>query len=102
MIVSSVSSGPQSLLPVRTVIQMIRFLREARSCSGRASRLFVICGADRVRYALEWSCEGWHIERHDAQGHSLHATTVGPDALLLHPLIDALSCGQLYTPPLHH
>lgn len=91
-----------SLLAVRTLLQFARYLRESKAESGCARRMFVICGADRLRYQVQWSLGGCHIARLDAQGVVLHTSTVAMDDLLLHPLIDALHSGQLYTPPQHH
>lgn len=94
--------GADALLPVRSPQQMDHYLRESELITGSARRLFVIASADRLRYQVQWSPQGCHIERIDAQGHALNSVVLDCEEFLVHPLIDALRSGQLYTPPAHH
>lgn len=91
-----------ALLPVRTPQQMDRYLRESELITGAARRLFVIASADRIRYQVQWTEQGCHVARVDARGNPLHDTVLDCDEFLVHPLVDALRSGQLYTPPAHH
>lgn len=94
--------GAGSLLPVRSPQQMDRYLRESELITGAARRLFVIASADRIRYQVQWTEQGCRVERLDARGNPLHDTVLDCDEFLVHPLVDALRSGQLYTPPAHH
>ena len=94
--------GTGALLPVRTPQQMDRYLREIELITGTARRLFVIASADRIRYQVQWTERGCHVERLDTQGKPLHDAVLDCDEFIVHPLVDALRSGQLYTPPVHH
>ncbi|MCE4369686.1 hypothetical protein [Xanthomonas hortorum] len=94
--------GAGTLLPVRTPQQMDHYLRESELLTGSASRLFVIASADRLRYRVRWTAQGCEIERLDALGNPLDTVVLGCDEFLVHPLVDALRSGQLYTPPARH
>ncbi len=94
--------GAGTLLPVRTPQQMDHYLRESELLTGSASRLFVIASADRLRYQVRWIAQGCHIERLDARGNPLGSAVLDCEEFLVHPLVDALRSGQLYTPPAHH
>ena len=91
-----------ALLPVRTPQQMDWYLRESELITGAARRLFVIASADRIRYQVQWTEQGCRVERLDARGNALHNTVLDCDEFLVHPLVDALRSGQLYTPPARH
>jgi hypothetical protein len=94
--------GTGTLLPVRSPQQMDHYLRESELLTGSASRLFVIASADRLRYRVQWTIQGCHIERLDAKGTSLNSAVLDCEEFLVHPLIDALRSGQLFTPPATH
>lgn len=91
-----------ALVAVQSLVQFVGFLRDSKRSSGHARRLFVIAGADRLRYQVGWSIASCHIEHVDGEGAVLHSQTVALGDLLRHPLIEALHAGQLYTPPGHH
>lgn len=94
--------GYGSLLPVRSPQQLDRYLRESELLTGSPSRLFVIASADRLRYRVQWTDQGCRVERLDDQGNPIGSAILDCDEFLVHPLVDALRSGQLYTPPIHH
>lgn len=94
--------GGGTLLPVRSPQQMDRYLRESELITGAARRLFVIASADRLRYQVQWTVQGCRIERLDAKGNTLDSSVLDCEAFLVHPLVDALRSGQLFTPPATH
>jgi len=94
--------GAGTLLPVRTPQQMDHYLRESELLTGSASRLFIIASADRLRYRVQWTSLGCQIERLDARGNLLDSAVLDCESFLVHPIVDALRSGQLYTPSAHH
>lgn len=103
MFASFVSTRPSgSLLAVGTPMQLEHYLRESESLTGCARRLFVIVGADHLRYQIQWVAQGCQIDRTDRQGNVINTAILPVDEFLAHPVIDALRCGQLYTPSAHH
>lgn len=98
-----ISAPPNtSLMPVRTLEQMARLLAESQRLTGSARRVFVVAGADRLRYRVHWHGCGCRVERLDACGNTLNEIDLPGDSFLDHSLVEALGNGQLFTPQTTH
>ena len=77
----------------------IEFLvKESEVLTGRPGRVFVIAGADRLVYRVQWQSMGFQDERLDAQGRTLCSRHQLPWEFIDHSLVEALHAGQLFTP----
>jgi hypothetical protein len=99
-IVSQTGQVAALLLPVRAPEELEHFVKESEIVSGRPGRAFVIAGADRLAYRLQWHPLGFQIERLDSRGHTLHVQQLLLFEFLDHALLEALHAGQLFTAPI--
>ncbi|MEO8155403.1 MAG: hypothetical protein ABI605_20230 [Rhizobacter sp.] len=82
-----------------TAPEDIEFLvKESEVLTGRPGRIFVIAGADRLRYRVRWQLMGFKVERLDAQGEAMDTQHLLPWEFIDHSLVEALGAGQLFTP----
>lgn len=80
----------------------IEFLvKESEILTGQPGRLFVIAGADRLPYRVQWHSMGFKVDRLDAQGQALSSQQVLHWEFPDHSLVQALRAGQLFTPWVH-
>jgi hypothetical protein len=81
----------------------IEFLvKESEVLTGLPGRTFVIAGADRLIYRVQWHSMGFRVERLDAQGRVLCSQHLLRWEFIDHSLVDALHAGQLFTPSVRH
>jgi hypothetical protein len=60
------------LLAVRAPEDLAYLVKESEIVTGRPGRAFVIAGADRPAYRLQWHPLGFQVERLDSRGRALH------------------------------
>lgn len=78
--------------------QEIEFLvKESEVLTGKPGRTFVIAGADRLTYRVQWRAEGFKVERLDGQGRTLNVRHLLPWEFIDHSVVEALHAGQLFT-----
>ena len=88
-------TGP--MLPVHAAGEIEYLVKESEIVTGRPGRKFIIAGADRLAYLVQWHSIGYQIQRLDAAGNPVSTLTLPSDALPLHQLGQALQVGQLFT-----
>jgi hypothetical protein len=71
-IVSHTGRVAALLLPVRAPEDLAYLVKESEIVTGRPGRAFVIAGADRPAYRLQWHPLGFQVERLDSRGRALH------------------------------
>ncbi len=96
---SRLATTTAPLLAVRTAEDIEYLVKECEVLTGRPGRVFVIAGADRLSYRIQWHALGIKVERLDSRGESLHAEYLLLWELLDHPLVEAQHTGQLFTVP---
>lgn len=92
---------PSSDIPLLTVRapEDIEFLvKESEVLTGQAGRMFVIAGADRLTYRVQWHPVSVKVERLDEHGQTLSSQHLLPWEFPDHSVVDALRAGQLFTP----
>ena len=94
-----ITSGSPSLLTVQAAEDIEFLVKESEVLTGQAGRTFVIAGADWLAYRVHWHPIGLKVERFDVEGRVLSTQHLLPWEFLGHSLIEALTVGQLFTPP---
>lgn len=95
------AEGPRKATPLQAVSapEDIEYLvKESEVLTGRPGRIFVIAGADRLSYRIQWHATGFKVERLDAQGDALDTLHLLPWEFVDHSIVEALGAGQLFTP----
>lgn len=95
---ASIRSNNAPLLSVRAPENIEFLVKESEVLTGQPGRLFVIAGADRLRYRVLWHPMGFKVERLDAHGQALNSQHLLPWEFPEHSLVHALRAGQLFTP----
>ena len=98
-IVSHTGRVAALLLPVRAPEDLEYLVKESEIVTGRPGRTFVIAGADRLAYRLQWHALGFQVERLDAHGRVVSTQHLQVWEFLEHSLVEAQAAGQLFTPP---
>jgi hypothetical protein len=99
-ILASTGRTTALLLPVRAPEDLEYLVKESEIVTGLPGRTFVIAGADRLAYRLQWHPLGFQVERLDSDGRTLHLQQLLLFEFLDHPLLEALHAGQLFTAPI--
>jgi hypothetical protein len=92
------SGKDASPLNVRAPEDIEFLVKESEMLTGKPGRMFVIAGADRLSYRVQWHPMGVKVERLDAHGQALSSEHLLPREFLDHSVIKALHAGQLFTP----
>ncbi len=87
-----------SMLPVHAAGEIEYLVKESEIVTGKPGRKFIIAGADRLAYLIQWHSIGYQIQRLDTADKPIYTLTLPSDALPLHQLGQALQVGQLFTP----
>lgn len=95
---ASIPSNDAPLLSVRAPEDIEFLVKESEVLTGQPGRTFVIAGADRLRYRVQWYPIGFKVERLDAHGQALNSQHLLPWEFPEHSLVQALRAGQLFTP----
>ena len=93
-----VHQGAAPLLAVTKPEDIEYLVKESEVLTGRPGRLFVIAGADRLSYRVQWHPTGFKVERLDLDGSVLSVQHLLAWEFVDHGLVDALGAGQLFTP----
>lgn len=96
---SPTPSTAAALFAVRAPEELEYLVKESEVATGRPGRSFVIAGADRLVYRLQWHPLGFQVERLDDGGRRIHMQQLLLFEFLDHPLLEALHAGQLFTHP---
>ncbi|MDR3368878.1 hypothetical protein [Rhodoferax sp.] len=94
----SISGKDAALLNVRAPEDIEFLVKESEVLTGKPGRMFVIAGADRLSYRVQWHPMGVQVERLDAHGRALSSEQLLLWEFLEHSVIEALRAGQLFTP----
>ena len=90
--------GRVRLLSVQAPEDIEYLVKESEVLTGRSGRTFVIAGADRLSYRVQWHPMGAKVERLDEHGHPLSSQHLLPWEFPEHSVVQALRAGQLFTP----
>lgn len=92
----------ERLLPVRSEREIEFFVKESEIVTGTPGRDFVVAGAERLSYRVEWHGAGLSVRRCDGNtAAAAQALFVQRQDLTNHTLGNAMRYGQLFTPHLH-
>jgi len=94
--------GRGSMVNVNACEDIEFLVKESEVITGRRGRKFVISGADQLVYLIQWSPDGYKVQRLDNKGNATSTLYVQPEELGSHSLGEALRAGQLYTHQVHH
>lgn len=75
-------------------------VKESEVVTGRPGRRFLVCGADRLSYHVQWQPTGFRVHCLDERNGSNRSAELSPDDFDRHCLGEALRAGQLFTPVL--
>ena len=89
-----------ALVPVRTPRDLEYLIKESEVITGKPGRKFVIAGAERLTYRVQWQPNGYSVERLDEADQPICTTHLRPQEFHAHSLGCALSGGFLFTPAL--
>ena len=88
------------LVPVRTPRDLEYLVTESEVVTGKPGRKFVIAGADRLTYRVQWQPHGYCVERLDEADKPICTMYLRPPEFHAHSLGSALRGGVLLTPAL--
>lgn len=87
-----------SLLPVRAPEDIEYLVKESEVMTGQPGRKFVISGADRLVYRIQWHPIGYKVQRLDDTDNATCTLYMLPGEFHVHSLGEAIRAGQLFTP----
>jgi hypothetical protein len=87
------------LLTVQAPEDIEFLIKESEVLTGQTGRTFIIAGADRLVCRVHWHPIGVKVEHLGAAGLVLSTQYQLLNEFRRHSLIDALTAGQLFTPP---
>ena len=93
-----IADDAPSLLTVHAPEDIEFLVKESEVLTGKPGRMFVIAGADRLSYRVQWHPMGAKVERLDEHGHPLSSQHLLPWEFPEHSVVQALRIGQLFTP----
>lgn len=97
---TAISNASQSraMLPVHAPTDIEYLVKESEVITGQAGRKFVIFGADRLAYRIQWHPIGYKVQRLDGADNTLSTEFLLASELQTHSVGEALRIGQLFTP----
>jgi hypothetical protein len=87
-----------ALLPVHAAADIEYLVKESEVVTGRPGREFVIAGADRLLYRIQWHPIGCKVQRLGEGGNAVSTHYMLHGEFHTHVLSEALRAGQLFTP----
>ena len=87
-----------ALLPVQAAADIEYLVKESEVVTGQPGREFVIAGADRLVYRIQWHPIGCKVQRLDDVGNAVSTDYMLHGEFHAHVLSEALRAGQLFTP----
>ncbi|MES2959911.1 MAG: hypothetical protein V4792_17105 [Pseudomonadota bacterium] len=85
------------MLAVHSTEDIEYLVKQSEVLTGLPGRSFLIAGADRLTYRLQWHPLGFTVQRLDDQARVLHTQHLTSFEFLDHSLLEALHAGQLFT-----
>jgi hypothetical protein len=85
------------LVPVHSERDIEDRVKESEVLTGQPGRQFVVAGAERLTYHVEWSVAGLNVRRLTEDGQLSAAQFMRTRDIKDHTLGNALRCGQLFT-----
>ena len=89
------------LVPIHCDRDIEDRVKEREVLTGKPGRKFVVVGAERLTYHVEWSVAGLNVRRLKEDGEFAAAQFVPSRQVKDHTLGNALHCGQLFTLGVH-
>jgi hypothetical protein len=90
-----------SMVNVRATEDIEFLVKESEVITGRLGRKFVIAGADRLVYLVQWHPVGFKVQRLDHEDIPTCTMFMLPGEFHAHSLGEALRAGQLFTLPVN-
>ena len=87
-----------AMLPVHAAADIQYLVKESEVITGRPGRKFVISGADRLVYRIQWHPIGYKVQRLDDADMATYTLYMLAAEFHAHSLGEALRAGQLFTP----
>jgi hypothetical protein len=87
------------LVQVKTPADIMYLVKQSKVIIGRPGRKFVIFGAERLAYRVQWHPNGYRVQRLDKADNPIGTMTMLPEHFDAHGLGEALRRGQLFTAP---
>jgi hypothetical protein len=94
------STPSTALEPVTTSAAIMELVKESEVLTGKPGRKFLICGAERLAYRVQWQVLAFKVERLDQDGQVLDAAYLLDGNFAGHSLGSAIAAGILLTPAL--
>lgn len=88
-----------TMLPVRAPGDIEYLVKESEVITDQPGRKFVISGADRLAYRIQWHPIGYKVQRLDDADNPTCTLYMLPGEFHMHSLGEALRAGQLFSPP---
>lgn len=89
------------LVPVQCEQHIELLVKESEVLTGKPGRRFIVAGAERLAYHVEWNAAGLQVRRIGDGGQLAGTHFMRSRELDDHTLGAALRCGQLFTPRVH-
>jgi hypothetical protein len=89
-------------IQVRSTEDIEFLVKESEVVTGKPGRKFVIGGADRLVYWIQWNPSGYQVQRLDDAGNPRNTIYLKSESLIEHSVGDAMREGYLFTPTLAH
>lgn len=89
------------LVPVHCEREIEDRVKESEVLTGRPGRKFVVAGAERLAYHVEWTAAGLNVRRVNENGELTEAQFMRAREIKDHTLGNALHCGRLFTLSAH-
>ena len=90
-----------TMVTVRATEDIEFLVKESEVITGRLGRKFVIAGADRLAYLIQWHPVGFKVQRLDHKDNPICTLYMLPGEFHTHSLGEALHAGQLFTSPVN-
>ncbi len=92
------SQSCEAMQPVRAAEEIEYLVKESEVVTGKPGRKFVIAGADRLVYRVQWHPGGYKVQRLDKDDKATCTLYMLRREFLAHNVGEALRAGQLFTP----
>jgi hypothetical protein len=89
------------LVPVECERDIEDRVKESEVLPGKSGRKFVVAGAERLAYHVEWTVAGLNVRRVKEDGELADAQFMRAREIKDHTLGNALQCGQLFALGVH-
>ena len=95
-------AGDPPLVAVSSPDDIEFLVKESEVLTDRPGRTFVVAGADRLVYRVQWYSMSCKVDRLDAEGRTLYSQHLLLWEFIDHSLVEALEAAQLFTPSIRH